>query len=725
MFERKFIFLVILEMIRKIGLKSMSGPVSYLNFGIFRKNLARNTNYYLCIPMNTISFRCSLCSCEYNQDNHILPKSLLCGHTICSKCLSSIISNESSPRCPFDRTPLKHGNETDFPTNVLILQLLEEQRQTNTEFCSLHQEPNLFIRMTDKVKVCSYCYYLDHDVQKIVHIKEIQKQADEKAKRLQEIEEKVTSYQERIQAELNERRDSLIDIISTSYKKIHEELYQKEEKVKSEVMLFFAHQLQSVEQKISQGCPKVSKIHKLIKNLTAGDFTDRFFKTFNMELDVGSINNLEKTLNDMQVSFDNTHFALLEDNNDKALRMITDFVELQNASGEVKISPKLIPSQRSLSSQDISEIKEFLKEAKSIRLINSQLDSSKEFFANFYSVWQHTKAVTSLSLEFPYSTKLSSETVSVLHSYKHWNLDKIADFTLDLRLSEDVSITALLTLFEELVKKMKNLTKMEIILTRLRIRGSNVLIRSALDGIFNPIQEKLKSIRTFSLQLEDCRMQDQNVRELGESIANSMPDLKSLKLNLDGNEITDFGMVQFVQKLKDASKDIEYLEISLSTMRITRRTLEAFIKELLPALNNLRLLVLNLEQTNIQKDEVMKLVVELKSYVRAEYDFQIKIGGSQISKRSFGDSLLTEEEKEGENQRKVESQEKKKKQRAKNMQSDFFIFGNRDRKVMDGSELGRFDKEVKAERKKLPLRQIKSNRALSEVNIFKKDGFNR
>ena len=71
------------------------------------------------------SLECSICLEVYNPPNK-LPKTLSCGHTFCSQCLTNILQS-SKVQCSKCRqvTTVAQDNVTDLPTNFAIIEMLE------------------------------------------------------------------------------------------------------------------------------------------------------------------------------------------------------------------------------------------------------------------------------------------------------------------------------------------------------------------------------------------------------------------------------------------------------------------------------------------------------------------------------------------------------------------------------------------------------------------------
>ena len=64
---------------------------------------------------------CEICKKEYSEKNK--PHILICGNTICEKCLNKIVKNNNETQCFFDNNHF-HKNDENFPINYTLLDTL-------------------------------------------------------------------------------------------------------------------------------------------------------------------------------------------------------------------------------------------------------------------------------------------------------------------------------------------------------------------------------------------------------------------------------------------------------------------------------------------------------------------------------------------------------------------------------------------------------------------------
>lgn len=132
---------------------------------------------------------CPICLESYNLVDK-LPKILPeCGHTICRKCLTKFLQDESTKRCPFDNLSLELPKSVafeDYLTNLSLKYLLEEILAD--EICHQHQERKRIVCMTDKELICNHCVIFgDHKSHVVRTTKEIKSNLDTKRKYLEDV----------------------------------------------------------------------------------------------------------------------------------------------------------------------------------------------------------------------------------------------------------------------------------------------------------------------------------------------------------------------------------------------------------------------------------------------------------------------------------------------------------------------------------------------------------
>ncbi|XP_064106680.1 uncharacterized protein LOC135215666 [Macrobrachium nipponense] len=123
------------------------------------------------------------CVCKQNYSDWVIPRSLPCGHSVCSVCISQIVLHRKS--CPECRTPFQEDTAQDLPVNHSIQRLsrvlnfkgpdhdgnlqLEfpitfqhSRKQENAGKCPNHGLCMFFMCLRCLVPVCRNCLVQDH-----------------------------------------------------------------------------------------------------------------------------------------------------------------------------------------------------------------------------------------------------------------------------------------------------------------------------------------------------------------------------------------------------------------------------------------------------------------------------------------------------------------------------------------------------------------------------------
>jgi len=84
--------------------------------------------------MQSQYFNCPLCKSKFDRKDQTPKLISTCGHTFCSACLKDNLKKKNT-FCPLDKKGYDRSLKTveDFPTNVLVLQLLEEEINNNSK----------------------------------------------------------------------------------------------------------------------------------------------------------------------------------------------------------------------------------------------------------------------------------------------------------------------------------------------------------------------------------------------------------------------------------------------------------------------------------------------------------------------------------------------------------------------------------------------------------------
>jgi len=193
---------------------------------------------------------CPQCSIKFDNNNH-LPKFVPCGHTFCISCLTQLIKDKDITVCPFDtKIIMRTASTTDnFPTNLFVLQQLEEQAKSERfSFCPIHHKKQKIVCMMDKELICKNCAeYGDHEwhtVKKVNEFKEeIDKKRDELKLKLSEFDEK---RHEELETLLTLDKEYLTKLIGSKFRHLKDLVTKEENVVMEEIDNFYEKQSSNV-----------------------------------------------------------------------------------------------------------------------------------------------------------------------------------------------------------------------------------------------------------------------------------------------------------------------------------------------------------------------------------------------------------------------------------------------------------------------------------------------
>jgi len=201
--------------------------------------------------MESEHFDCPICLLKFNRGENI-PKIVPCGHTICSLCMGTIFAAKKERFCPLDRKSLDAEITVEtLPTNIILLQLLEEKPISEFELCPSHKEPAKMVCMTDKCVVCKYCtkYSDAHKDHKLVHYNDVKQKVSSKKQSLTQQLKGLDEKSRDAKDLLIENRKQLKLQIEQKYNDIQRLLIQKMKKTLKQVDTFFDAEQSYVEEK--------------------------------------------------------------------------------------------------------------------------------------------------------------------------------------------------------------------------------------------------------------------------------------------------------------------------------------------------------------------------------------------------------------------------------------------------------------------------------------------
>jgi len=233
--------------------------------------------------MHSDIFDCPICLLKYNQKDN-LPKILSsCGHTLCSSCLNQMLS-KNSLNCPLDRKifdhPVKSADE--LPTNLFVLQLLDEAFRISSNLCNLHKEPLNLVVLSEKRVACRKCVdkkenYIDFNV---IPIKEIKNESIQKKKQLERQLRDFSIIVQTVTILLEEQKRIIKKNVKESFSKLIDLLTKKEQKIQLEIDGFFAHEETKFRDKVDEDLALKKEISRKVMLFEELDITSEYIEAF-------------------------------------------------------------------------------------------------------------------------------------------------------------------------------------------------------------------------------------------------------------------------------------------------------------------------------------------------------------------------------------------------------------------------------------------------------------
>lgn len=217
--------------------------------------------------MDISTLTCPVCYESFDQGERLPKLLLVCGHTVCSCCLSQLLK-PTSKRCPFDKKNIEKKKVKDFPVNYALVQMLE--RRLDEKICQKHNKNLSFVCFTEKLKLCYDCMSEgNHKKHKVKALDDLQLKTIPQKKELKGLLTYCESKQGKICQILEEGRTNSLECIRSNFEEIRSQLYRKELELAFEVNSFYDSRLKRINQNDETNLELGDSIQAKIKTLTA------------------------------------------------------------------------------------------------------------------------------------------------------------------------------------------------------------------------------------------------------------------------------------------------------------------------------------------------------------------------------------------------------------------------------------------------------------------------
>ncbi len=544
--------------------------------------------------MDNEKFCCNVCSVDYDTTKHA-PRILVdCGHTLCSQCLTRILSDPKLRKCPFDNRPFSRSQIllNNFPLNYALIALFEEENKL--DFCKVHNEKFTLVCLTDKIRICAECaLFGDHKDHKMKRIKELRTQGLKTKEVLEESlenfkrekEEKEERYEQlkvwflnEMEYQMNEMK-LILNVKQLEWTRDMENLF---EMGRIGELTGFKKEVDQAIKDIDSACQDdnkweiLEKDHgSLMEKLQTSSLEESFLKM------AGQATEMWSSVNKFFIGQKNAMLGLEFSGQER----ITKEAPLENSH-----SKRVIRTKTQLRVQYTPESLTISFEEGALKAIEINIEEYKETESIFIQI-----------SGYEFFMNENSEEISMLY----YILSKLEKYTSLMVFFEPEGFTEnrFFNLLSAIFCGIQHVTLLDINLDKCQITANSFLVfcsrilsqaiclkslRLSLysSGINNAcllalsfsLESLKKNLDSISLDLGHTELNDDGIKQ----IFNLMETVQVLELRLKGTQITDEGLKEFGEKVlgEKLKGKIKELKLDLSKTRITNEGIFSIFKGL-------------------------------------------------------------------------------------------------------------------------------------------------
>ena len=272
--------------------------------------------------MQDISPLCSICFQEYNLNDRMARVIPVCGHSLCSKCITDIISLRPDFTCPFDmkKFDLPSKSLDSFPVNFAIKDLLEGE--SSYKLCEEHGLRKRLICSNDRSMVCEDCVFDgNHIGHKIYQLKKVKSIAQQKIVKCTAALNKIQEWEAKF-LPIFEEEKTLMENVGKLFKMVRLSINKKETEIYGQIKSYFEFEKKEMKSCIGDD----SFIKKSIKQATVclqdvingknvlkvfQDSSDNF-TTLNENVFQKQLNEMSQRLQKLKVTIEEPFVAMLK-----------------------------------------------------------------------------------------------------------------------------------------------------------------------------------------------------------------------------------------------------------------------------------------------------------------------------------------------------------------------------------------------------------------------------
>ena len=567
------------------------------------------------------STSCPVCLHQYRSTH--TPKVLgLCGHTLCSKCLMTILQTSDQPTCPIDHSIIsnKARNVDGFASNFSLLSLIEQVSAADN-VCIDHQEPKTLACLTDNVLICYKCALHRHKDHALKSTRKLRLEVKEKKDQAQQSLQTVENNYKTANVMIERVKGSVTKTMHRKFRHLEYLVKSRELELLAEIDEFFTTKSRDIanmygdESRMRKDLQdRISHYEKLEDKDIAQPSEDNLDVVEEFTVDEAAtsvaIQQLEEKLDKFwKASLDHVNNELdciivpYDDLIDMGFQQSQVFPDQHLLSAELSIQAEHLTKLMTRFSinidQDQLSVKliqgnatRFIVRPKTLDTIktatieiNKEEPSIDDILA-IHQIFRHVKQLYSLKLVMG----STSVTDRMLMSYLHvlpLNKERLHSLELCLKDCCNVSDAFVVPFVERILPKMTNIQKLDLDLQNTAITNKSILQLSRYNT------NMLSSLSRLLLHLRNTRVTD-------EGMALSfvpMPQMNSYFVSLTETKITDATMKAFSEKTLPSMKNLQEFSLNTNKTQITDQFI-AFPSNL----HALRMFSIGALNTQVKKD---------------------------------------------------------------------------------------------------------------------------
>jgi len=211
---------------------------------------------------------CGICFQEYNSKDRVARIIPICGHSLCTKRITDILSKNYTLRCPFDKKPFNQSLRTidSFFINYALQNLVEEEDKD--AFCEEHKDlKKKLICAKDKQMVCEECVYDGkHTGHKIYPLKKVKGIAQQKLEKCNASLKQIGEWNAKFNKVFDQEQIYLKNV-SNIFSDLKAILTKKQAEIVEKIKAFFGSERKEMESSIGVESSVMKSIKQATNNL--------------------------------------------------------------------------------------------------------------------------------------------------------------------------------------------------------------------------------------------------------------------------------------------------------------------------------------------------------------------------------------------------------------------------------------------------------------------------